>query len=181
MSLSGILELGPEYRWDDLRAPATSIPLQGQSGDPDRATDGTLLYDAASAEQSSIIYQLPHSWEAGTGLRFHLHWSKTTDAAGDVAWQMRYRLFNNGEISPAWSAWIDADNRSKEPGSTQTVVIDAFPELDMTGKRASCMASIQFRRNATAAADTYAADARLWDADCHYRIGDLGSEEEYPA
>ena len=46
--------------------------------------------------------------------------------------------------------------------------------------------SAQLRRNASATGaptgvtDTYAADARLWDVDMHYRICGLGSEQEYP-
>ena len=86
--------------WDDLRTPATAIPIRGQSGDPDADVDGTLLFDASTAEQVALLFQLPHAWEHGTGVRFHIHWAKTTDAAGDVEWEYRYRRWANGAVAP---------------------------------------------------------------------------------
>ena len=50
----------------------------------------------------------------------------------------------------------------------------------MTGMRGSCMISVQLRRNGATGADTYAADARLYEADLHYRVYGLGSETEVP-
>ena len=180
MTLAGQLSLGPSHRWDDLRAPATAIPLQGQSGDPDADTDGTLLFDDSTAEQVSIIWQMPHAWIHGSGVRLHVHWAKSTDAAGDVEWEMRYRTVANGAVASAWSEWAAADARSHTLASDQAVVIDAWSEIAMTGLIGSCMLGVQIRRNPAATDDTYAADARLWEADIHYMVGNLGSEEEYP-
>jgi hypothetical protein len=42
------------------------------------------------------------------------------------------------------------------------------------------MLHVIIRRNPAAAGDTYAADAILFDADVHYRVHGLGSEQEYP-
>lgn len=165
--------------WDDLRAPASAIPIRGQSGDPDSDTDGGLLFDATTAEQVSIIYQMPHAWES-TGIRFHCHWQKTTDAAGDVEWEMRYRVWNNNAIAPAFSSWIAATGRSQAIASDQTTLVDSWPEIAMTGYRKSCMVNIQLRRNPDAADDTYAADVKLWEADIHYRRYGMGSAKEYP-
>jgi hypothetical protein len=167
-------------RWDDLRAPATAIPLQGQQGDPDRDTDGSLLFDASAVEQIAVIWQLPHSW-AGTGLRPHVHWAKTSDASGNVIWEMRYRVWDNGDVAPAWSEWAAATGRSEILPADQRTMLDSWPEIAMTGLRASCFLSVQIRRNASAANDTYAADARLWEADAHYQVQGFGSIPEYPA
>ena len=181
MTIAGRLAKGPAARWDDLRAPATAIPLQGQSGDPDADTDGTLLFDDTTAEQISIIWQMPHSWIYGSGVRLHVHWSKSTDAAGDVEWEMRYRTVANGAIASSWSSWAAATVRSHTLGADQTVLIDAWPEIDMAGLVGSAMLGVQIRRNPDAADDTYSADARLWEADIHYQINDLGSDEEFPS
>jgi hypothetical protein len=167
--------------WDDLRTPATSIPIRGQSGDPDADDDGSLLFDASTAEQVALLFQLPHSWQHGTGVRFHVHWAKSTDAAGDVVWEYRYRRWANNAIAPAWSDWIAATTRSQTIAADQTTLIDGWPELSMTGLLGSCLLSIQLRRNPDAETDTYAADARLYDADCHYRAYGLGSPQEYPS
>ena len=165
--------------WDDIRAPSTAIALQGQQGDPDVDTDGTFLFSNIAVEQVAILYQMPHKW-IGTPIRFHCHWSKTTDAAGDVEWEWRYRIFNNNSIPPAWSSWIAATSRSQAVGADQTLLVDGFTEVDMTNMRGSCMVSIQLRRNVDAVDDTYGADARLWEADIHYQSNGQGSEEEYP-
>ena len=48
--------------WDDLRTPASTIPISGQSGDLDADSDGTLLLDATTEEHVSMLYQMPHAW-----------------------------------------------------------------------------------------------------------------------
>lgn len=181
MSIAGSLFAainGPA--WDDLRAPATAIPIRGQSGDPDVDTDGTLLFDSTTAEQVAIIFQMPHAWDT-TPIKPHVHWSKTTDAAGDVEWEFRYRIFNNNSIPGAWSEWAAATSRSQTIASDQTCLVDGFGEVDMAGKRGSCLISMQIRRNPDATDDTYAADVRLWEADIHYQAYGLGSEQEFPS
>jgi len=70
--------------WDDLRAPASVIPIRGQSGDPDVDTDGSLLFDAATGEQIAVIWQMPHAWNS-TPIRPHVHWSKTTSGGLGVS------------------------------------------------------------------------------------------------
>ena len=181
MTFAGSLyEVMQTESWDDLRTPATAIPLQGQSGDPDVDTDGTLLFDDSTAEQVALIYQLPHAWVEGTGVRFHVHWSKSTDATGDVVWEEKHRIIKNGSVPGAWTTFAAATSRSQTIASNQAVLIDGFTEIDMTGCVGSSMLHVIVRRNPDATGDTYAADARLFDADVHYRVHGLGSEQEYP-
>jgi hypothetical protein len=166
--------------WDDLRAPATVIPLQGQSGDPDRDTDGSLLFDAAAIEQIAILFQMPHPW-TGTGIRLHVHWCKSSNAVGDVIWEARHRVWGTGQVAPAWSDWTTPAGRSDPVASDQRQLIDYWAEIDMTGLGASSMVSVQIRRAATNASNTYAADARLWEADIHYQSAGFGTLTEYGA
>lgn len=168
-----------EECWDDLLTPATAIPLQGQTGDPDADTDGTLLFDNSTAEQVSLLFQMPHSWNS-TGVRFHCHWAKTSDAAGDVVWEMRHRIFNNGDVPGAFGSWVAATIRSVAVDATQKVIIDGWAEIDMATIRKSGWLHVQLRRNPDATADTYAADVRLFGADTHFRRFGLGSAQEYP-
>jgi len=172
-------------QWEDLRSPATAIPIRGQSGDPDDDADGTLLFDATAVEQCAVIYQMPHAWDR-KNVRFHLHWSKATGTAGTVAWQERHRIFNNNDVAPDWSSWISATGISLATGADQKIRIASFPEWAMSGKRGSCMISVQVRRNATCTGlatgcDTFAGDARLWETDIHYRVVGLGSTTEVPS
>jgi hypothetical protein len=167
-------------RWDDLRAPAALINPVGSTGVPARDDDGSLLFDGAGTapEQIAHIFQTSHSWDL-TPVRPHIHWGKTTNAAGGVVWELRYRIINHNAPPPAWSAWVAAPGRSAVLGSNQNTIVDYWDPIDMTGSRRSDMLSVQMRRNPAATADTYGADARLWELDCHERrLGD-GTLDEY--
>lgn len=166
--------------WDDLRVPVTSIPLQGQSGDPDIDTTGILLFDDTTAEQVSVLYQMPHAWKFGTSVVLHLHWSKSTDAVGDIEWEEKHRTCANNSVCGSWTDWAPATTRSQAIASNQAVLIDGWAATSMTGLIGSDMLHVQFRRNPGATDDNYGADARLFDADLHYRVHGIGSDQEYP-
>jgi len=169
-----------DVRWTDLRAPASSINPAGQAAGADiDATDSSLLFASNATETAAVILQMPHEWKEGSEIRPHIHWSKTSDAAGGVEWEYRYRVFNVGDVVPAWSDWLAADSQSSDPGATQAMVIDGFPDIDMTGFTLSAMISVAIRRNVDATDDTYAADAKLWEFDIHYQIDSRGSAEEF--
>lgn len=175
------------YVWRDILGPVTGINPLGAASDPDvDSVDGTLLFDDTTEEVIALVIQVNHDWagnvsaEGLTG-RLHVHWSKTTDAAGDVEWEYRYRIFSEGDIPPSWSAWAAADTRSSAVDATQKQIIDGFPDIDMSGQEVSCIVSIQVRRNPAAADDTYGADAKLWSVDMHYLSDSFkaGSDLEY--
>lgn len=161
--------------WDDLRAPATGINPPGAASDPTVGEDGSLRFSATSENLIAVLMQMPHAWKEGSTIRPHLHWSKTTDAAGNVIWEERHRVLPLGSPPPAWSAWAPANARSAEPGSTQNQTMDFFPEIEMTGHPISTMISFQIRRNPAAAGDDYAALAALWEFDVHYQKDAIGS------
>lgn len=161
----------PSARWDDLRAPATGINLPGALASPSAGLDGSLLFSNVTENNIAVLMQLPHSWKEGSEVRPHVHWSKTTDGAGDVVWEIRYRVIPIHGLPPAWTAWTAATSRSQDPGSTQKHVLDAFPAIDLTGAALSAMLSFQIRRNPAAVA--------LWEFDLHYLVDSLGSRQEY--
>lgn len=165
--------------WDDLRAPASGINPPGLASDPTMAEDGTLRFSSSAENLIAVLFQMPHAWKEGTGIRPHVHWHKTSDVAGDVAWEMRYRIIGVGSVPPEWSAWIPAVSRNAEPGSTQKHTIDGFGEIDLAGETLSCMVSFQVRRNPAAAKDDYAAPAAMLEFDAHYQKDGFGSFEEY--
>ena len=91
--------------WDDLRFPATAINPPGQASDPDvEASSGLLLFDSNGTELIYAFVQMPHAWKEGSSISPHVHWQKTTSAAGDVLWRMRYKMAPIGEVMDAdWS------------------------------------------------------------------------------
>ena len=181
MSLAGdFYNVFQTSSWDDLLTPATAVPIRGQAGDPDVEAEGTLLFDSSDAEQIALVYQMPHAWVYGSGVRLHVHWGKTTDAAGDVAWEEKHRLVRNNQLPGAWTDWALATGRSLTIASTQHTLIDSFDEITMTNCIGSDLLQVLVRRNPAATKDNYAADVRLFYADCHVRKYGLGSEQEYP-
>ncbi len=168
--------------WDDLKFPATAINPPGQAEDPDFDTaHGGWLFDAGGTETVYVAAQLPHAWRAGTTLKPHVHWTKTTSASGNVRWQLRYYWWKKGEVVSSL-ATINA-----------TTVVAAFPDEDTAdqhlltalgdmaavGYGLSDMLTMRLERVGGHASDTYGADARLLEFDIHYEIDGFGSENEY--
>ncbi len=181
MSLAGgLYSVFQTESWDDLLTPATAVPIRGQSGDPGVEAEGTLLFDSSSAEQIALVFQMPHAWVHGSGVRLHVHWGKTSDASGGVVWEEKHRIVRNNAIPGAWTDWAAATTRSQAIASTQHMIIDGWAEITMTSCIGSDLLQVLIRRNPGATADNYGADARLFYADLHVRKFGLGSEQEYP-
>lgn len=166
--------------WDDLRFPSQGINPPGQVNDPDIDIDGTLLFDEGRTELIAGIAQMPHTWVEGTAIKPHIHWMKTTSAAGDVVWQFAYRIADPGDVFPAFSDWITATPAPVSPGDVaDTHGISSFGSLDMTGFKISCIIIWKLQRVGGDEGDTYGADAKLLEFDIHYRNHNYGSRQEY--
>lgn len=173
-----------ERRWDDLRFPATGISLGGFTAPPDvQADTGLLLFNGIdTVETVGVLAQMPHTWQVGSPVRPHVHWAKTTDAAGDVAWTLRYKWFSRGELQGNWSNVITATVATPEggPGSTQVEVISTFGDLTPPGScGVSSLILIQLGRLYSAEGDTYEADALLYEFDIHYISDSDGTTGEF--
>lgn len=113
-------------------------------------------------------------------LRPHIHYAKTTTGTGGVVWQWRYTLANAGAVFPAYSAWMTATASVPHSNTVNKHAIDAFPALDMTGNRESCIVLWQIRRLPTDTADTYSADVRFFEFDLDYQSDKNGTVGEFP-
>jgi len=171
-----LLRNGKRYVWRDELGAATGLNPAGASTPPDPGSDGTWLFSNTSTEDLPIIYQVNHDWAGGvvtehgdSGLEghLHLHWHKTTDAAGDVEWEYRYTVQSNDAVFPAFSSWTAATTRGGTLSSDQRLLIDGFPAIDLTGQEISCIVKTGIRRNTGAGDDTYGADAALASVDMH--------------
>ena len=168
--------------WDDLKSPATGVNPPGQASDPawDTANPG-WLFDATSTEILHIIEQFPHRWKQGSEIRPHVHWQKTTSAAGDVMWQLEYSWVSIGEV-PA--SYVTISQTSVVDGTPDTNTADkhlisAFPHIDATGRGISDMLIMKLSRIGGNADDTYGADARLLEFDIHVQLTTLSSVHEF--
>lgn len=164
--------------WDDLRFPATAINPPGVVSDPDwDATSGGWLFDSSSTEALYVVAQLPHAWKVGSALRPHVHWEKTTSAAGTVAWQLRYEWASVGFLREALVT-LDTPTLAVSDNDTADLhAISALGDIDSVGKGISDILVMRLER--VGASDSYGADARLLEFDIHYQIDALGSRQEF--
>ena len=167
--------------WDDLRFPATAINPPGQAGDPDfDTTNGTWLFDAGGTELIYLMAQMPHAWKEGSIIKPHIHWYKTTSAAGNVMWQMDYKKFPIGEVGDAAFTTLTATTTvsgTPDNDTAQEHLLTSFADIDMTGLTLSDMLLMKISRIGANAADTYGADCALMEFDIHMQINTLGSEQ----
>ena len=170
-------------RWDDLRFPAQGINPAGQTDAPSVDTTtfpGTLLFSASVVNLIAGVAQMPHAWSRGTAIYPHVHWAKTTSAAGGVVWEMCYSIADIGGIFGAYSAWVAATDVVLDSNTANKQALASWPAITMTGYKESTMVAWQIRRNVAATADNYAANARFFEMDFHYQVGKLGTTTEIP-
>lgn len=168
--------------WEDLRFPATAINPPGAASDPDwDASNGGWLFDAGGTEVLYVLAQLPHSWAEGTTLHPHVHWEKSTSAAGNVLWQLRYQWSPIGKVRESLVTLNSTTVKfpSTDPNTANLQMITELGHIQATGKNVSDMLVMRLERVGGNAADTYGADARLLEFDIHFQKNALGSEIEY--
>jgi hypothetical protein len=166
--------------WNVLAIPAGSINTAGAE-DPDFDADtGTLLFDAATAEKVVTWFQLPNGWTEGSVVYPVVRWAKTTSATGAVAWQVRYRYANSGEALSAWSgAQVVSATETVDEDTADEVQITQLARVSIPTGRIGMMLGLEITRAAANAADTYAADARLFDVGLMYKANQAGSDQLY--
>jgi hypothetical protein len=170
-------ELG--LHWEDLRFPVQAINPPGAESDPDvDATDGTLLFAAAGTEVIYIQAQMPHAWALGSAIVPHVHWCKTSSAAGAVVWQLAYQFADIGEAFGDWSSAVSATLAVSDGDTANVHALSSFGPLTLPANGVSSMIKLKLSRAGNDAADTYAADAKLLEFDIHYQVDSRGSDEE---
>lgn len=170
------------YRWDDLRMPSTLINPPGLASDPGRdTTDGTLLFAATGQELIFTEAQMPHAWVNGTDIKPHVHWAKTTSAAGDVAWQLEYKHAPINAVMDASFTLIGPITTAvfTDPDTLDHHLITSFGSVTMTGYNDSHIMLFKLSRMGSDVGDTYGADAKLLSYDVHYQSNSRGSVTEF--
>lgn len=168
-------------RWDDMKSAATAINPPGAASDPDReSSSGLLLFAAAGTELVYVFDQMSHGWAEGTDISPHVHWSKTTSAAGDVAWNLEYKRAILGEAMDAdWTDLGTVTDAVADTPDTDTADVQMISswgsQTFMSDAQISDCILWKLSRLGGDAADTYAADARLFEFDVHVQLDSRGS------
>lgn len=169
----------------DLPGPATAINPPGNEADMGRDTSTGWLTAAHNATQLVFqSYQLPHGFvenhSGGTFGRFepHVHWHKSTSAAGTVAWRLRYRWANPGA---AWTAWSDPITVTvpsiSDSDTAGTHALTSFGNITLAGAKISACILCEVAR--VGSGGTYGASVFVTDIDAHVTINAPGSVQSY--
>jgi hypothetical protein len=166
--------------YEDMRFPATTVRTNPASEFP--AFDTTIpgrLFRHTATDSVYLIAQIPHAWREGTTLLPHVHWQKTTSAAGGVYWQLSYRWASIGQALED-AVVIGSATPSVSDGNTANVhALTRLGNIPAAEKHISDMLLMTLSRVHDNAADNYGASARLIEFDIHYQVNSPGSRQEF--
>lgn len=166
-------------RWDDLRAPA-SVVTTSLTSPPSYSSDGTLLFSATKTETIFHQFQMPHGWILGSTVYPHVHWAKTSSAAGNIYWEFGYKLVPVGGIKPgSWSTLASStptltDNNTSGEHLTTDCGSITPSSLGLSGIIVSYLSRVGGN-----VADTYGGDVEFLEVDIHYQLDASGSTARY--
>jgi hypothetical protein len=168
-------------KWDDLRVPMSAVRLPGlQAPGFSSFIENTsiLWFDAGTEESAYFACQIPHDWKPQSDLEPHLHWCTTAASTDIVRWGLEYSI---AEINSTMSAATTLHTTSTPSGDRVHQLDDYDSTIDMSGAATSAVSIMlicRLFRDSSNAADTYAADAGLFEFDFHYQKSRLGSTAE---
>lgn len=157
-------------------------PATAPTEDP--AGEGWLFSGVTTDNVAVIGRQINHNSEQGTvTIVPHIHWRKTTAAAGNVVWRLEYKL---AAVGGDFGDYVQVGTDQKTPiaatvdNSTATRhLITSFGNLSIP---VGLSTKIFFKLTRVASDtinDTYNADALAMSFDYHFRVDSPGSSEEY--
>jgi len=173
--------------WDDLMV-YPDATTRGGSKDPDWAqfknnsgSQGVFIwwFDKESEEEVYFTVQIPHSYNVGTNLFPHVHWttSASTPSRSDVVWGLEYTViavggpFPNTQIIYATSVIADIVTIS----GTGQHLISGFTAIDGSSFGISTVLVCRLFRAAGNGSDTFDNDTGLLGLDFHYERNTMGS------
>lgn len=175
--------------WTDIRVSGSSAksgaglkaPGFDKFRDDGAGSDGVFTYafDKAAEEEVLFAVQIPHSYEPGTELRPHVHWSPgASEHTGTCRWALEYTIASYGKAFPVTKTIIMDDAGGGVAYAHQIADGADIPGTDI---KESAMLICRLYRDATNAADTFDADAFLLEFDLHFKQNKLGTYPEYPS
>lgn len=172
-----------EDHWDDLRFATAGINPPGAAADPSRDTaDGTLLFSASVTNTIAMQTVFPHTWKTGSLIVPHVHWEKTSAAAGNVVWEFKIKVAEAGELFPAEWTTLSASTTvagTPDDNSAGRHLITSFGPIALGATDVAPALKMLVSRLGGDAADTYGSNAKLIEFDIHYLKDSIGSGGEF--
>ncbi len=185
--------------WDDLQGPVA------QAGGVSALTfeqyrDAPYFAHFMRHDQDDAlyyIYQLPHSWQRGTAVRLHMHFTPMSTwvpapATKTIYMEVAYCWVPDEAEVPAAVGWTTTPVGVVVPPTYQH--IDRYAALltiayPVSAPKESSLLRARIRRLGTDPSDTYndnkvggtvAANVAVWDFDVHYQKNKAGTVPELP-
>ena len=140
------------------------------SGGADVGANGLLLFASTGTEVAFAQFFIPEMWADGTGIMPHINWSKTSDASGDVVFQIRHRHIRPAEVPGSFGDWTDVSSSDSTIDATQKIIDDRFPIIQVPATVFGEQIQFEIRRKHDDADDDYGADAILWAFGVHLQV-----------
>ncbi|KKN67103.1 hypothetical protein LCGC14_0464500 [marine sediment metagenome] len=155
-----------------LHKPPTGLPEADEIGN-----FAVLKFDSDTNEAVFATFEAPYDWDTSENIQFIIDWAPTTADAGDVVWGCQLTSLdpNNGELltdqtSDGFST-ESTNSIQDELLRTSIFPLSSIPEVGDT-------VALRIFRGASAAADTYGADASLVKVRVRYLSHSLGQSIE---
>lgn len=172
--------------WVYLEVPIDGVQRGGGAQPPEIEQEtGFLLYSNSQDQQSIGAISFPHGLDLDGLFIPAVKWTKTTSAAGGVAWNFLYKITDPGEVIPA--AYTDLGySIPSEFGHDDTAdkfAIDIWERKDIDDTPTDpflplgAVINIILARDTVAIGDTYAAQARVMSFGIYCQVDTLGSED----
>ena len=173
-----------DNNWDDLHFPVNAIKVGAANPPSEQAYKGSLVLSFPS-NANKIVYVvvlLPHTWDEGTALFPHLHWTIPVSGAGGGAENVKFDLThswaNVGEAFPGETTISFTRDIQDVTGDDH--LTDEWASISATGKKAGTLILISIERDVSVAND-YASDTYLLEFDIHFKKDRLGTYAKFPA
>jgi len=169
------------YGWDDFAFPVNGLRVNPTTSKPDYdSTEGEFLFDDSSIEIVVGKQITQHRFKTGTGVEWrpHVHWLQ--ESAGDVKWQLDYKI---DPANTAEGSYTSITTTTAEFTYSSGVLhqISVFPVIDMSSyDTTAAVVTIRLSRVGNDVADTYTGDVRFQSFDFHVPIDQRsGSRQEF--
>jgi hypothetical protein len=174
------IELTEEV-YDDIRNPVTAIRLAGAQPPTETSYRGGIVYAFPSNANKTLYFnvQLPHKYEEGQDIEFHIHYALPVAGAGggaeNVKWEVTYAWSNIDGAIPVETTTTQTIDVQSQSANThyRGQIISA---ITGTSKNISSMLICSLTRDTTVAND-YASSVYLMEVDFHVPMNTIGSRQ----
>jgi len=176
--------------WEDLKIVPGAFTFGGSSDpsltnwQPGGSGATFKVYSFAKNDQVFATCQMPHAYQLGTDLKFHIHWTPKdrgiTESGKLVGWKVDYSIANVNGTFPV-SGTVDLSDAVT--GTNDKHEITSSVTVSGTGLNISHIIMCRIYRSDTGADDTWvgttaAQSPALLEFDIHFQQNTLGSRQE---